>query len=100
MDACVTGQFEQHIRAITGLPLGDPSLLRSAASMINILGERNGDVELSGVSEVLKQDGTYLHVYGNAPTKIDRKMGHINVIGATVEETQAAARQARARLDI
>ncbi len=100
MDACVTGQFEQHIRAITGLPLGDPSLLKPAASMINILGERNGDVDLTGVSEALKQDGTYVHVYGKAPTKVDRKMGHINVIGDTVEETQSAARKARQRIDI
>ncbi len=100
MDACVTGQFEQHIRAITGLPLGDTSLLKPAASMINILGERDGELQLSGVSEALKHDGTYVHIYGKSPTKVDRKMGHINVIGDTVEETQTAARRARARIDI
>lgn len=94
-EACRTSQFEQHVRAVTGLPLGDTSLVVPAAVMINILGERDGETQVKGTPDVLAIPGASLHLYGKSPTKVDRKMGHITVTADTVDEAQARARQAR-----
>ncbi len=99
-EACRTGQFEQHIRAIAGLPLGDTSLVVPAAVMINILGERDGPTQVKGTPDVLAIPGASLHLYGKSPTKIDRKMGHITVTAKSVEDAQKSARRARKALDI
>lgn len=94
IEACVTSQFAQHIRAVTGLPLGETRLLHPAAVMINILGEVNGEVVLDPAS-ALKDDHVYLHWYGKSPVKVDRKMGHITVLGDDVEKVTKKARKAR-----
>lgn len=99
-EACRTSQFEQHVRAIAGLPLGNTSLVVPAAVMINILGERDGETEVKGTPNVLAIPGASLHLYGKSPTKIDRKMGHITVTANTVEKAQKLARKARKVLDI
>jgi 5-(carboxyamino)imidazole ribonucleotide synthase len=100
MDACRTSQFEQHIRAITGLPLGHTGLLTPAAVMVNVLGERDGPTDLRGLDEALAVPHTSLHMYGKSPTKIDRKMGHINATGQTIAQAKSRARQARRKLKI
>jgi 5-(carboxyamino)imidazole ribonucleotide synthase len=100
IEACVTSQFEQHIRAISGLPLGDTSLRAPAAVMINILGERNGDTFLTGLDKAEANPHTKVHIYGKSPTKIDRKMGHITSLGETVDEARQRARQARRSITI
>jgi len=100
MDACETSQFEQHIRAITGMELGSVEMITPASTMINILGERDGPVDIQGLDEVTSMPQTFVHLYGKSPTKIDRKMGHINVIGETLEQTTATAINARSRFSI
>lgn len=95
-----TSQFEQHIRAVTGLPLGDSSLAAEATVMINILGERNGDTELEGLADALALPQTSVHLYGKSPTKVDRKMGHITATGESVEVARKRARNARNKLSI
>lgn len=100
MDAARTSQFEQHIRAIAGLPLGDTSMNTPAAVMINILGEANHPTEVTGLDNALAVPGTSVHLYGKSPTKVDRKMGHINVVADTTEAALANARKARKELSI
>ncbi len=100
IEACVTSQFEQHIRAVTGLPLGSTDMILPAAVMINILGERNGTAEVTGLDEVLKIPNVAVHIYGKMETKEERKMGHITVIGKTIEECLEKAKEARALLTI
>lgn len=95
-----TSQFEQHIRAVTGLPLGQTSLTAPAAVMINILGERDGPTEVVGLDKALKTPHTSVHIYGKSPTKIDRKMGHITATGKDVTQAQKRARSARKNLTI
>jgi 5-(carboxyamino)imidazole ribonucleotide synthase len=99
-EACRTGQFEQHIRAVAGLPLGDTSLVVPAAVMINILGERDGPTQVKGTPDVLAIPGASLHLYGKSPTKVDRKMGHITVTAKDVETARKLARKARSLLSI
>ena len=99
-EACRVGQFEQHIRAITGLPLGSPDMVVPAAVMINVLGERDGQTKVTGRAEVLADPYVSLHLYDKSPTKVDRKMGHITATGNTVEEARERARTARSKLSI
>lgn len=100
LEANRTSQFEQHIRAISGLPLGDTSMVVPAAVMINILGERDGPTKLTGLSKVLAVPGVSVHIYGKSPTKIDRKMGHITATGRSQAEAKKKARRARRKLNI
>ena len=100
IEANRTSQFEQHIRAITGLPLGCTEMVTPAAAMINILGERDGETVLTGLETVLSLPDTHVHLYGKAPTKIARKMGHITVRAGTLDEAKKIAIKARKELTI
>lgn len=88
MDACVTSQFEQHIRAVCNLPLGDTRLLTPVV-MVNILGQH-----LDAVLEMVdKLPGhVKLHLYGKASSRRDRKMGHLNVLADSVDEALGTIR--------
>ncbi len=74
MDACVVDQFEQLVRAVCGLPLGDPTP-HSRAVMYNLIGD-----EADSWAEYLAQPQTALHLYGKKETRAGRKMGHVNVL--------------------
>jgi 5-(carboxyamino)imidazole ribonucleotide synthase len=99
IEACETSQFEQHIRAVVGLPLGSTALKTPAAVMINILGERMGPAEPRGVEEAVAT-GAAVHIYGKKDTKPERKMGHITVVAQTPQEAIAKAIFARSRVSI
>lgn len=98
IEGCVTSQFEQHIRAITGLPLGD-STLRQPTVMVNLLGTRNSS-KMPLFNAALAIKDTHVHWYGKTPTKIDRKMGHITVLGSSVSQATKTARRARRLIDV
>ncbi|MEZ4681863.1 MAG: 5-(carboxyamino)imidazole ribonucleotide synthase [Caldilineaceae bacterium] len=93
IDAAVTSQFEQQLRAICGLPLGSTELLRPAA-MANLLGDlwANGEPNWAAACAL---PSVKLHLYGKAAARPGRKMGHITALGSTVDEAIALARQAR-----
>ncbi|MCW3490053.1 5-(carboxyamino)imidazole ribonucleotide synthase [Dethiobacter alkaliphilus] len=98
IEACITSQFEQQVRAICGLPLGATDLLTPAV-MINLLGEDGhfGPAMLVGCAEALSLPGVHLHLYGKKQTAPRRKMGHVTVTGkslAEAEKTAALASQA------
>ncbi|TFB14694.1 5-(carboxyamino)imidazole ribonucleotide synthase [Filobacillus milosensis] len=76
LDACVTNQFEQHIRAITGMTLANPDQ-HSAVVMMNVLGEHLDAVKMS----IPNVPNAKLHLYGKQDAKPKRKMGHVNFIG-------------------
>lgn len=74
MDACACDQFEQHVRAVAGWPLGDPEP-HSPARMINLIGENAHDWK-----RWLTEPGAVLHLYGKREVRAGRKMGHVNII--------------------
>lgn len=100
IEACKTSQFEQHIRAITGMELGSTDLLVPAAAMVNILGEKEGSGKEMGVEKAKRIEGVSIHMYGKKQSKIDRKMGHITAVGKTVAEALKKAKEARAAISI
>lgn len=95
IEACITSQFEQHIRAICGMPLGETELL-SPVAMINILGEErgNGKVSLAGVAEALSIPGVSLHLYGKEAVKAGRKMGHLTALAGSASKAASRAEKA------
>ena len=100
IEACAVSQFEQHIRAVAGLPLGSPALLTPAV-MINILGEgEKGEAEVSGLDSALEIEGATVHIYGKAQSVPKRKMGHITCIAKTLEEADKKAEEAKSRIKI
>ncbi|MBP9718854.1 MAG: 5-(carboxyamino)imidazole ribonucleotide synthase [Candidatus Levybacteria bacterium] len=100
IESSITSQFEQHIRAVTGLPLGRTLMKTPAAVMINILGERNGTAKIKGLEEALKIPGVSIHMYGKAETKMERKMGHITSIGPSLEICLKRVKKARRLISI
>lgn len=101
IEGCVTSQFENHIRAVVGLPLGSTELIRPSV-MRNILGEDGyeGKPFVTGVYETLDMKGVSLHIYGKTDTKQQRKMGHFTVIAETLEEAKNIAKNAGERIKI
>lgn len=100
IEANETSQFEQHIRAILDMPLGSTDMKVKAAAMKNILGERNGSGTPVGVEEAEKIPGVTVHMYGKKESRIQRKMGHIAVVGETIEECLTKAERARKMIQI
>jgi 5-(carboxyamino)imidazole ribonucleotide synthase len=95
IEGCITSQFANHIRAITGLPLGDTSLIRPTV-MVNLLGEngKEGNTKVNGLYRALSLKGVHVHIYGKSTTKPRRKMGHITATAETVEQALTIAEQA------
>ncbi|WP_133779772.1 5-(carboxyamino)imidazole ribonucleotide synthase [Pedobacter nutrimenti] len=80
-------QFEQHLRAICNLPLGDTRSITNAV-MINLLGEKGheGVAKYQGLEKIMAIDGVYVHLYGKKYTKPFRKMGHVTIIDQNREK--------------
>ncbi len=101
MKANATSQFEQHLRAILGLPLGDTEP-HCPAVLVNLLGEPgfSGEAVYEGLADVLQEPGVYLHLYGKKFTRPHRKMGHLTVLAPTLEEVITKADHLKNRLKI
>ena len=96
IDACMTSQFEQQVRAVCGLPPGSVELLRPAA-MANLLGELWQGAEPDWAA-ACAMPGVHLHLYGKTSPRPGRKMGHLTALGATSGQARAIALEARAAL--
>jgi 5-(carboxyamino)imidazole ribonucleotide synthase len=92
IEANTTSQYEQHLRTIIGLPLGDTSILIPSA-MVNLLGEPgySGQAQYAGFEEVMKVSGVHVHLYGKKLTKPFRKMGHVTIIDQDIESLKQKA---------
>lgn len=101
IEASLTDQFEQHLRAVIGLPLGATDSL-SPAAMINLLGspDHRGRPVVRGLAAALAIPGVSVHIYGKAATKPFRKMGHVTVLDTSLAAAQAKAELVRSLLTI
>jgi 5-(carboxyamino)imidazole ribonucleotide synthase len=95
--ACATSQFEQLVRAVCNLPLGETSVVRPAA-IVNLFGDLWNDGTAPRFDAALAEPLTRLHLYGKRVARPGRKMGHISAYGDTPEDALARARAAFARL--
>jgi 5-(carboxyamino)imidazole ribonucleotide synthase len=89
-----TSQYEQHLRAILDLPLGETETLLPAV-MINLLGEKgfSGTVKYENLEEAQKEGNIHIHLYGKKQTRPFRKMGHVTVTAKNLEEAKTIARK-------
>ncbi len=101
MKANATSQFDQHLRAILGLPLGDTEP-HCPAVLVNLLGEAgySGEAVYEGLAETIGEPGVYIHLYGKKFTRPYRKMGHLTVLAPTIEEVKQKADTIKNRLRI
>ncbi len=86
IEANVTSQYEQHLRAILNLPLGDTSAV-SPSAMVNLLGEPgfSGEARYEGFDKIVAMAGVHVHLYGKRITKPFRKMGHVTILDRDIE---------------
>ena len=97
LDACVTDQFEQQVRAVCGLPLGDTTLL-SPVVMINMLGDIWHGGQAPKWQKLLNHPNVKLHLYGKREARPGRKMGHFNVLSADINDALNLAEDLKQQL--
>jgi 5-(carboxyamino)imidazole ribonucleotide synthase len=91
IEACACSQFENHVRAVLGLPLGSTRMVAPAAAMVNLLGNIHAAGRAGGLDQALAVPGAHLHLYGKAMSGEGRKMGHVTALGETLAEAEQAA---------
>ena len=102
VDACDLSQFDLQVRTMAGLPLLQPRL-HSPTIMLNLLGDlwfEGGQLRALPWAQLLALPGCHLHLYGKHEARVGRKMGHLTITGANVDQTRATAKQAAALLGI
>ena len=100
IEGAYVSQFENHVRAVLDLPLGDTGMSSESAVMINILGEKDAPAKLVRLGSVIQNDKVSVHIYGKDETRIGRKMGHITVLDKDLEIAEALAIKCRHEIDI
>jgi 5-(carboxyamino)imidazole ribonucleotide synthase len=97
IEGCVTSQFEQHLRAVLGLPLGSTELVSPSVVTVNVVGTEAGD-PAGRIAGALAVPGAHVHLYGKA-SRPGRKLGHVTVCGERSGPTREAARSAARALE-
>lgn len=95
-----TSQFENHVRAILGWPLGEAGLRVPVAVMVNVLGHRSGAPHADGLRAALAVPGVSVHLYGKHDVRPARKMGHVTATGTECAEVRQRAERAAALLTL
>lgn len=101
IEASYTSQFEQHIRAILDLPLGNTNS-KVAGIMVNLVGAEgySGQVHYENMEEILKIDGVTPHIYGKRETRPFRKMGHVTIVNPDMNEARKIAQQVKETIQV
>lgn len=96
IEASYTNQFEQHLRSILNLPLGNTES-KVAGIMVNLVGDEgfSGDVIYENIEDVLKIDGVTPHIYGKKETRPFRKMGHVTIVNKDINKARATAQKVK-----
>jgi 5-(carboxyamino)imidazole ribonucleotide synthase len=97
IEACWTSQFENHVRAVLGLPLGETALREQAAVMVNLLGTSADPVDATAA---FAEPRTFVHLYGKADNRPGRKMGHVTVLGDTLDDARRRAQFAASQVRV
>ncbi len=96
IEASYTSQFEQHLRAVLNLPLGNTDS-KVAGIMVNLVGEEgfSGDVVYENIEEIMQIDGVTPHIYGKKQTRPFRKMGHVTIVNENLNEARKVAERVK-----
>ncbi|MFC4095033.1 5-(carboxyamino)imidazole ribonucleotide synthase [Euzebyella saccharophila] len=101
IEASYTNQFEQHIRAILNLPLGETKS-KVAGIMVNLVGAEGhtGDVHYQNIEEILAMEGVTPHIYGKKQTRPFRKMGHVTIVNQDISKARQIAQQVKETIKV
>ncbi len=101
IEASYTNQFEQHIRAILGLPLGKTDS-KVAGVMVNLVGAEGhiGDVVYDNIEDVLQMEGVTPHIYGKKQTRPFRKMGHVTIVDENMQKARQVAQEVKEKIEV
>ncbi|MCX2838902.1 5-(carboxyamino)imidazole ribonucleotide synthase [Salinimicrobium sp. MT39] len=101
IEAAFTNQFEQHLRAILDLPLGDTES-KAGGVMVNLVGEEgfSGNVVYENISEIMKLKGVTPHIYGKKITRPFRKMGHVTIVNADLSKARQIAEEVKNKIRV
>lgn len=101
IEASYTNQFEQHVRSILNLPLGNTDS-KVAGIMVNLVGSEGhtGDVVYENMEDILKIDGVTPHIYGKKVTKPFRKMGHVTIVDKDIDKARIIAQQVKETIKV
>ncbi len=100
IEGCYTSQFENHIRAVSGLKIGDTDLKEDSSVMINILGSFDGNYNLDFLKYLELNKNSYIHLYGKNENRTGRKMGHITLTGKDLNELETEGNKLREQIKI
>lgn len=100
IEACTTSQFENHIRAVLGLPLGITELRKPCAVMINLLGTQNRPAIAENMNGIFSAEDAHPHLYGKLHSREGRKMGHLTLLGNDMDKIYQQAMQISALIEI
>lgn len=101
IEASYTNQFEQHIRSILGLPLGNTDS-KMAGVMVNLVGAEGhtGNVVYENIADIMAMEGVTPHIYGKSQTRPFRKMGHVTIVNNDLAKARSIAQQVRERIKV
>ena len=101
IESSYTNQFEQHLRAILNLPLGDTKI-KVPAVMVNLVGKENytGPVIYKNIDQILAIDGVTPHIYGKKHTRPFRKMGHVTIVNKTLNKAREIAEEVKSIIEV
>ena len=87
IECCMTSQFDQHIRCVLDLPLGETEILIPGI-MVNLVGENKveGNVIYENINDIFDIPGVFIHIYGKKKSRLNRKMGHITIVNRDIEK--------------
>lgn len=101
IESCYTSQFEQHIRAILGLPLGKTSN-KVGGVMVNLVGAEGhtGNVKYQNIEDIMALDGVTPHIYGKKQTRPFRKMGHVTIVHENINIAREIAEKVKQTIEV
>jgi 5-(carboxyamino)imidazole ribonucleotide synthase len=96
IECCFTSQFEQHLRSVLNLPLGDTSI-KIPGIMLNLVGENKneGEVLYENIDMIMKMPGVTPHIYGKKKSRLNRKMGHITIVNKNINDAIEMSKEIR-----
>lgn len=101
IEASYTNQFEQHIRCILGLPLGDTKS-KAAGIMVNLVGAEGhtGNVVYENIAQIMAMEGVTPHIYGKSQTRPFRKMGHVTIVNSNIAKARSIAQEVKEKIKV
>ena len=101
IECCMTSQFDQHLRSILDLPLGETELIIPGI-MVNLVGENmiEGEVIYQNINDIFDIPGVFVHIYGKKKSRLNRKMGHITIVNEDIDKAIEIGKKIKKKIKV